>query len=78
VEEMAGWMVGSYWSALLAASWTRSYDFNKGVDYAEIMKAYVTMGYQGTNLGEAIEEIKRMVRPGPGLQLRRRRTRSEY
>lgn len=28
------------------------------------MKAYVTMGYQGTNLGEAIEEIKRMVRAG--------------
>lgn len=39
-----------------------SYDFNQGVDYGEIMKAFATMGYQGTNLGEAIEEIKRMVR----------------
>ncbi|RLN02448.1 hypothetical protein BBJ28_00006240 [Nothophytophthora sp. Chile5] len=38
----------------------RGYDFNNGVDYEAIMKAYVTMGYQGTNLGEAIEEIKRM------------------
>lgn len=38
------------------------YDFNQGVNYDEIMKAYLHMGYQGTNLGEAIEEIKRMVR----------------
>lgn len=40
----------------------RSYDFNNGVNYDEIMKSYLHMGYQGTNLGEAIEEIKRMVR----------------
>lgn len=39
-----------------------SYDFNKGVDYSALMQSYVTMGFQGTNLGEAIEEIKRMVR----------------
>ncbi|KAG6596048.1 Deoxyhypusine synthase [Phytophthora cinnamomi] len=38
----------------------RGYDFNQGVDYEALMKSYVTMGYQGTNLGEAIEEIKRM------------------
>lgn len=39
-----------------------SYDFNQGVNYDEIMKSYLHMGYQGTNLGEAIEEVKRMVR----------------
>ncbi|OWZ24532.1 Deoxyhypusine synthase [Phytophthora megakarya] len=38
----------------------RGYDFNAGVDYEKLMQSYVTMGYQGTNLGEAIEEIKRM------------------
>ncbi|UIZ23135.1 hypothetical protein KXD40_003670 [Peronospora effusa] len=36
------------------------YDFNKGVNYEKLMQSYVTMGYQGTNLGKAIEEIKRM------------------
>lgn len=41
------------------------YDFNQGVNYDEIMKAYLHMGYQGTNLGEAIEEVKRMVRAIP-------------
>ncbi|ETP50699.1 deoxyhypusine synthase [Phytophthora nicotianae P10297] len=38
----------------------RGYDFNEGVNYEKLMQSYVTMGYQGTNLGEAIEEIKRM------------------
>lgn len=38
----------------------RGYDFNDGVDYEKLMESYVTMGYQGTNLGEAINEVKRM------------------
>ncbi|KAH7474362.1 hypothetical protein PRIC1_013511 [Phytophthora ramorum] len=38
----------------------RGYDFNEGVDYEKLLASYVHMGYQGTNLGEAIEEIKRM------------------
>ncbi|TYZ63685.1 hypothetical protein PybrP1_001325 [[Pythium] brassicae (nom. inval.)] len=38
----------------------QGYDFNAGVDYDAIMRSYLHMGYQGTNLGEAIEEIKRM------------------
>ncbi|KAF1776011.1 DHS-like NAD/FAD-binding domain [Phytophthora cactorum] len=38
----------------------RGYDFNEGVNYEKLLQSYVTMGYQGTNLGEAIEEIKRM------------------
>ncbi|CAH0518993.1 unnamed protein product [Peronospora belbahrii] len=38
----------------------RGYEFNQGIDYEKIMQSYVTMGYQGTNLGKAIDEIKRM------------------
>ncbi|CAI5736102.1 unnamed protein product [Hyaloperonospora brassicae] len=38
----------------------RGYDFNEGVDYAKLLQAYKTMGYQGTNLGKAIEEVQRM------------------
>uniref|UniRef100_A0AAV1T0M9 deoxyhypusine synthase n=1 Tax=Peronospora matthiolae TaxID=2874970 RepID=A0AAV1T0M9_9STRA len=38
----------------------RGYDFNTGVDYEKLLQSYVTMGYQGTNLGKAIEEIQRM------------------
>jgi deoxyhypusine synthase len=37
------------------------YDFNQGVNYEEIMKSYLHMGFQGSNLGASIEEIKRMV-----------------
>ncbi|TDH67899.1 hypothetical protein CCR75_006434 [Bremia lactucae] len=40
----------------------RGYDFNEGVNYEKLLQSYLTMGYQGTNLGEAIEEIKRMRR----------------
>lgn len=36
------------------------YDFNNGVDYEKIMGSYLQMGFQGTNLGLAIEEIKKM------------------
>jgi deoxyhypusine synthase len=37
------------------------YDFNKGVNYEEIIKAYKRVGFQSTNLGLAIDEINRMV-----------------
>ncbi|KAI9915733.1 hypothetical protein PsorP6_007930 [Peronosclerospora sorghi] len=36
------------------------YDFNEGVKYEKLMQMYGTMGYQGTQLGQVIEEIKRM------------------
>lgn len=36
------------------------YDFNKGVDFNGIMEAYLTTGFQATNLGQAINEINRM------------------
>eukprot|EP01095_Lingulamoeba_sp_RSL-Kostka_P011119 TRINITY_DN4156_c0_g1_i1.p1 TRINITY_DN4156_c0_g1~~TRINITY_DN4156_c0_g1_i1.p1 ORF type:complete len:389 (-),score=156.29 TRINITY_DN4156_c0_g1_i1:96-1262(-) len=39
----------------------KGYDFNKGVDYSELMKSYVTTGFQATNLGLAIEEINKMI-----------------
>ena len=36
------------------------YDFNKGVDYSRLMSQYAYQGFQGTNLGKAIAEIRRM------------------
>ena len=36
------------------------YDFNKGVDYSKLMERYAFQGFQGTNLGRAIAEIRRM------------------
>ncbi|KAJ0403999.1 hypothetical protein P43SY_001393 [Pythium insidiosum] len=38
----------------------KGYDFNDGVDYEKLLGSYLNMGYQATNLGEAIEEIRRM------------------
>ncbi len=40
----------------------RGYDFNKGVDFDGIMKAMLTTGFQATALGQAIDEVNRMVR----------------
>ncbi|TMW64194.1 hypothetical protein Poli38472_012816 [Pythium oligandrum] len=42
------------------AAEVRGYDFNEGVDYEKLFKAYTTMGYQASSLGAAIEEVKRM------------------
>lgn len=39
----------------------QGYDFNKGYDLEEVMKAYKFMGFQGTNLGKAIDEVNRMI-----------------
>jgi len=38
----------------------QGYDFNLGVNYEGIMGSFAHMGFQATNLGAAIEEIKRM------------------
>ena len=38
------------------------YDFNKGVNYEQILASYLRVGYQATNFGLAVEEIKRMLK----------------
>ncbi|KAJ3292888.1 hypothetical protein HK104_004926 [Borealophlyctis nickersoniae] len=38
------------------------YDFNKGINYEELFKSYIRTGYQATSVGQAIEEINRMIR----------------
>ena len=43
----------------------RGYDFNSGIDYPALLKSMYTTGYQATSLGQAIEEINRMVRLHP-------------
>jgi len=38
----------------------KGYDFNNGVDINKLLDSFTTMGFQGTNMGLAIEEIRRM------------------
>lgn len=37
------------------------YDFNKGVDYSELLKSMVSTGFQASNLGDAIAVVNQMV-----------------
>ncbi|XP_049384237.1 deoxyhypusine synthase isoform X1 [Solanum stenotomum] len=37
------------------------YDFNKGVNYAELIKSMVSTGFQASNLGDAIEIVNQML-----------------
>ncbi|KAJ4953388.1 hypothetical protein NE237_030220 [Protea cynaroides] len=37
------------------------YDFNRGVDYTELLKSMVSTGFQASNLGEAIKVINQML-----------------
>ncbi len=39
----------------------RGYDFNNGIDYQALMKAYFTTGYQGTALGQAFDIVNKML-----------------
>lgn len=39
----------------------KGYDFNKGINYDELLKTYVASGFQATNFGKAVEEINKMV-----------------
>lgn len=39
----------------------KGYDFNNGIDFQAIMASYLRTGYQATSVGQAIEEINRMV-----------------
>lgn len=38
----------------------KGYDFNAGVDYKALLEAYLTTGFQATNLAMAVAEIRRM------------------
>jgi len=38
------------------------YDFNAGVDYSAVLDAYMTTGFQATNLARAVEEVERMLK----------------
>lgn len=38
------------------------YDFNKGINYDNILGSYLTTGFQATNFGKAVHEINKMVR----------------
>lgn len=39
----------------------KGYDFNQGVDHAKLLDSYLTSGFQATNFGLAVEEVRRMV-----------------
>ena len=39
----------------------KGYDFNKGLDYNEVFKTYVHTGFQATSLGQAIEEVNKVI-----------------
>jgi deoxyhypusine synthase len=40
----------------------KGYDYNKGVNFEEVLKSYISTGFQATNFGLAIEEIMKMIR----------------
>jgi len=37
------------------------YDFNRGVDYQQLLRSMLTTGFQASNLGEAIQVVNQMV-----------------
>lgn len=39
----------------------KGYDFNKGLDYEELLKSYYKSGFQATNFGLAVNEINKML-----------------
>uniref|UniRef100_A0A0K0DYQ3 deoxyhypusine synthase n=1 Tax=Strongyloides stercoralis TaxID=6248 RepID=A0A0K0DYQ3_STRER len=40
----------------------KGYDFNKGINYEEILDSYISTGLQASHLGKAIEQIKEMIK----------------
>lgn len=40
----------------------QGYDWNQGLDYGALFQSYLHSGFQATNLGKAIEEVRKMVR----------------
>jgi len=47
----------------------KGYDFNNGINYAELIKSYETTGFQATQLARAIEIIKKMKKEGAYIYL---------
>ncbi|EFA85746.1 deoxyhypusine synthase [Heterostelium album PN500] len=39
----------------------KGYDFNNGVDYGKLFESYINTGFQASSVGQAIEEINRML-----------------
>lgn len=37
------------------------YDWNKGINYDQLLKSYLNSGFQATNFGKAVQEINKMV-----------------
>lgn len=37
------------------------YDFNKGVDYSQLLRSMVSTGFQASNFGDAIDVVNQMV-----------------
>lgn len=40
----------------------KGYDFNKGINYDELLQSFKEVGFQATNFGLAAEEIKKMLK----------------
>eukprot|EP00033_Pygsuia_biforma_P002207 GCRY01002445.1.p1 GENE.GCRY01002445.1~~GCRY01002445.1.p1 ORF type:complete len:370 (-),score=63.00 GCRY01002445.1:27-1136(-) len=40
----------------------KGYDFNQGVNFEKLLDSYLTSGYQATNFGKAVEEIRKMIK----------------
>lgn len=40
----------------------KGYDFNKGINYDEILENFKICGFQATNFGLAVDEIKKMLK----------------
>src|SRR3989344_5179113 len=38
----------------------KGYDFNKGINYEKLIDSFATTGFQASNLGKAIEIVKKM------------------
>jgi deoxyhypusine synthase len=41
-------------------------EFNDGVDFDRLMASMATMGFQGTHMAQAVDEINKMVRCSRG------------
>jgi len=37
------------------------YDFNRGVDYQQLLKSMLTTGFQASNFGDAVKVVNQMV-----------------
>ncbi|CAE7788938.1 unnamed protein product [Symbiodinium sp. CCMP2592] len=48
-------------SEKLSTPEVEGYDFNKGVDFNDILSSFSSTGFQATNLAKAIEEVNRML-----------------